>query len=136
MEGWTGLPATVKLGTYCACMLYVTLGITTVPQTAIFNESSTLLFSAVTLSTPVIFSQVSLKLMRILHDKNEQNWSSRFGETCIVLILRSDRYSVRVVPRASLPHHSWGGAGRGRDTAYPSELASISGTGGPEGAAS
>ena len=89
-----------------------------------------------TFSVQVIFSQVSLKLMRILHDKNEQNWSSRFGETCIVLILRSDRYSVRVVPRASLPHHSWGGAGRGRDTAYPSELASISGTGGPEGAAS
>ena len=32
--------------------------------------------------------------MRILRDKNEQKWSSRFGETYIVLILRSDRYSV------------------------------------------
>ena len=70
-------------------------GITTVPQTAIFNESSTLMFSAVTKSTPVIFSQVALKLMRILHDKNYQNWSSGFGETCLVRFLRSDRYSVR-----------------------------------------
>ena len=82
---------------YCACVLYVTLGITTVPQTAIFNESSTLMFSAVTKSTPVIFSQVALKLMRILHDKNYQNWSSGFGETCLVRFLRSDRYSVRGV---------------------------------------
>ena len=79
---------------YCACVLYVTLGITTVPLTAIFNESSTLMFSAVTKSTPVIFSQVALKLMRILHDKNYQNWSSGFGETCLVRFLRSDRYSV------------------------------------------
>ena len=66
----------------------------TVPQTAIFNESSILMFSAVTKSTPVIFSQVALKLMRILHDKNYQNWSSGFGETCLVRFLRSDRYSV------------------------------------------
>ena len=69
-------------------------GITTFPKTAIFNESSTLMFSAVTKSTPVIFSQVALKLMRILHDKNYQNWSSGFGEKCLVLFLQSDCYSV------------------------------------------
>ena len=70
-------------------------GITTVPQTAIFNESSTLMFSAITRSIPVIFSHIALKLMRILRDKNYQNWFSGFGEICLVLFLRSDRYSVR-----------------------------------------
>ena len=105
MEGWKGLTATVKLCTaQCAIAhaCYTSLchvsghpaGITTVPQTAIFNESSTLMFSAVTKSTPVIFSQVALKGMRILHDKNYQNWSNGFGETCLVRFLRSDRYSV------------------------------------------
>ena len=83
---------------YCACVLYVTLSCqqasATVPKTEILNESSTLIFSAVLISTPVIFSQVDLKLMRILHDKKYQNWSSGFGEKCLVLFLRSDRYSV------------------------------------------
>ena len=61
---------------------------------AIFNESSTLMFSAITKSIPVIFPQIALKLMRILPDKNYQNWSSDFGEICLVLFLRSDCYSV------------------------------------------
>ena len=56
-------------------------------QDIYFNEPSTLIFSAVTLSTLVNFAQIAPKLMRILHDKNEQIWSSRFGGTCIVLIL-------------------------------------------------
>ena len=80
---------------YCACVLYVTLpsqrARAIIPQTAIFDEFSTLLFSAVTKPTPVIFSQVSLKLKRILHDKNYQNGSSGFGEICIVLFLWRDR---------------------------------------------
>ena len=83
---------------YCACVLYVTLSCqqasATVHKMEILIESSTLIFSAVLNSTPVIFSQVHLKLMRILHDKNYQNWSSSFGEKCLVLFLRSDRYSV------------------------------------------
>ena len=69
-------------------------GITTVPQTAIFNESSTLMFSAITKSILVIFLKIALKLMRLLHDKNYQNWSSGFGKIRLVLCLRSDRYSV------------------------------------------
>ena len=85
---------------YCACVLYVTLSRqwaeATTPKSTIFNESSTLMYSAITKPNQAIFSQIALKLMRILHDKNYQNWSSRLGEICIVLILRSDRYSVRV----------------------------------------
>ena len=73
MEGQTVLTATVKT-VYCACVLYVTLSCqqasAIVPKTEILNESSTLIFSAVLNSIPVIFSQVDLKLMRILHDKN------------------------------------------------------------------
>ena len=69
------------------------MGITTVPQTAIFNESSTLMFSAITKFIPVIFSQIALKLKDSAR-KNYQNWSSGFGEICLVLFLRSDRYSV------------------------------------------
>ena len=64
------------------------------PKTEILNESYTLIFSAVLNSTPVIFSQIDLKLMTILQDKNYQNWSSGFGEKCLVLFLRSDCYSV------------------------------------------
>ena len=81
-------------------------GITTVPQTAIFNESSTLIFSAITRSIPVIFSHIALKLMRILRDKNYQNWFSGFGEICFVLFLRSDRYSVPR-PTTILPTLWW-----------------------------
>ena len=33
--------------------------------------------------------------MRILHDKNDQNWSSGLGEICLVRFLLSDRHSVR-----------------------------------------
>ena len=102
MEGQTVLTATVKT-VYCACVLYVTLSCqqasATVPKMEILIESSTLIFSAVLNSTPVIFSQVDLKLMRILHDKKYQNWSSSFGEKCLVLFLRSDRHSV---PRPGL----------------------------------
>ena len=81
-------------------------GITTVPQTAIFNESSTLMFSAITRSIPVIFSHIALKLMRILRDKNYQNWFSGFVEICFVLFLRSDRYSVPR-PTTILPTLWW-----------------------------
>ena len=97
MEGWKGFDCYSKT-VYCACVLYVTLSCqqasATVPKMEILIESSTLIFSAVLYSTPVIFSQVDLKLMRILSDKNYQNWSSGFGEKCLVLFLRSDRYRV------------------------------------------
>ena len=56
------------------------------------------MYTAITKPNPAIFSQIALNLMRILQYKNDQNWSSRFEEICIVLILRSDRYSV---PRGS-----------------------------------
>ena len=82
----------------CACLLYVTLSCqwaeATTPKSTIFNESSTLMYSAITKPNLAIFSQISLILMRILHDKNEQNWFSGFGEICLVLSFRSDRYSV------------------------------------------
>ena len=97
MKGWKGFDCYSKT-VYCACVLYITLSCqqasATVPKAAILNESSTLIFSAVLNSTPVIFSQVDLELMRILHDKNYQNWSSGFGEKCLVLFLQSDCYSV------------------------------------------
>ena len=77
---------------YCACVLYVTLSRqraeATTPKSTIFNESSTLMYSAITEPNPAIFSQIAPKLVRILHDKNYQNWFSHFGEICIVLILR------------------------------------------------
>ena len=51
---------------YCACVLYVTLpsqrARAIIPQTAIFDEFSTLLFSAVTKPTPVIFHRFLLNL--------------------------------------------------------------------------
>ena len=82
---------------YCACVLYVTLSRqraeATTPKSTIFKEFSTLMFSALTKPNLAIFSQIYLKLLRILHDKNEQNWSSGFGEICLVLYFRSDRYS-------------------------------------------
>ena len=68
---------------YCACVLYVTLSrqwaeaIT--PKTTIFNEFSTLMYWAIAKPNLAIFSQIALILMRILHDKNEQNWSSGFS---------------------------------------------------------
>ena len=97
MKGQTGLTATIKLCTAHACntsQCHVSRHQLQFPKTEILNESYTLIFSAVLNSTPVIFSQVDLKLMRILRDKNYQNWSSGFGEKCLVLFLRSDRYSV------------------------------------------
>ena len=87
-----------KLCTAHACYMYVTLSCqqasATVPKTAILNESSTLIFSAVTKSILDNFLEESSKLIRIKTLKNEQNWSSGFWELCIVLFLRSDRYSV------------------------------------------
>ena len=95
---------------YCACVQYITYSVwrkeATAQTTPIFNKFSSLLFSAVTSSTPVIFSQIAPKLMRILHDKNEKNGSSCFGETCLALILRSDRYSVPHLPSPISRHAS------------------------------
>ena len=72
VEGQTGLTATVNC-VYCACVLYVTLSCqqasATVPKTAILNESSTLIFSAVTKSILDIFLEESPKLIRIQTSK-------------------------------------------------------------------
>ena len=93
---------------YCACVLYVTLRSqrqgAIIPKTAIFDEFSTLLLSAVTKPTPVIFSQVSLKFKRIQQNKNSQNGSSGFGEICLVLFLWTDRYGV---PHTVFRHQRW-----------------------------
>ena len=97
MKGQTGLTAIIKLCTVHACYTsqsHVSRHQLQFPKTEILIESYTLIFSAVLNSTAVIFSQIDLKLKRILLGKNDQNWSTGFGEKCLVLFLQRDCYSV------------------------------------------
>ena len=73
-----------------------------IPQTAIFDEFSTLLFSAVTKSTPVIFSQVSPKLEDPANQKLSK-WVQRFGRNLLSSVFVKG--SLQCAPRYGSKKH-------------------------------